>query len=92
MAMAVTSAGAALLFVACLMARSLADMNWDDITETTSALVTAIAMPLTYSIADGIGLGFICYAAIKLLAGRIHECPAAVLVVAAVFGLKFAFL
>jgi len=86
------AAGAALLFVACLMARSLADMDWDDITETTPALVTAIAMPLTYSIADGIGLGFICYAAIKLLAGRLRECPAAVLAVAAVFGLKFAFL
>jgi AGZA family xanthine/uracil permease-like MFS transporter len=86
------AAGSALLFVACLMARSLETMEWDDITETTPALVTALSMPLIYSIADGIGLGFICYALIKLIAGRASECPAAVYVVAVIFGLKFAFL
>ena len=86
------AAGSALLFVACLMARSLAALDWDDITETAPALVAAIGMPLTYSIADGIGLGFICHAAIKLLAGRARECPLAVQVVAAVFALKFLFL
>lgn len=86
------AAGSALLFVACLMARSLETMEWDDITETTPALVTALSMPLIYSIADGIGLGFICYALIKLIAGRGRECPAAVYVVAVIIGLKFAFL
>ena len=84
--------GAALLFVACIMVRSLADLEWDDITDTAPAIVAAISMPLSYSIADGIGFGFITYAAIKLLAGKGRECPAAVYVIAVIFALKFAFL
>lgn len=84
--------GAALLFVACLMVRSFADLDWDDITETAPAIVGAVSMPLSYSIADGIGIGFIAYALIKLLAGRASECPAAVYVIAVVFALKFGFL
>jgi AGZA family xanthine/uracil permease-like MFS transporter len=51
----------ALLFVACLMARSLADIDWQDVTESAPAVVAAIAMPLSFSIAEGIGLGFITY-------------------------------
>ncbi len=82
----------ALLFVACLMARSLADLDWADITESTPAVVAALAMPLTYSIAEGIGLGFICYAIIKVLSGRATECPLAVYLIAAVFALKYAYL
>lgn len=84
--------GAALLFVACIMARALEHLAWHDITESAPAIVTAIAVPLTYSIADGIGLGFITYAAIKLLSGRPGECPAAVYAIALVFVLKFGFL
>jgi AGZA family xanthine/uracil permease-like MFS transporter len=84
--------GAALLFVACLMIRSFADLDWDDITETAPAIVGAVCMPLSYSIADGIGIGFITYALIKLLAGRATECPAAVYVIAIIFALKFTFL
>ncbi|MDB5396588.1 MAG: purP [Rhodospirillales bacterium] len=63
----------ALLFVACLMVRSLTEISWDDATEYAPALVTALAMPLTFSIANGIALGFIAYAGIKLLAGRPRE-------------------
>jgi AGZA family xanthine/uracil permease-like MFS transporter len=82
----------ALLFVACLMARGLAEIDWEDATEYAPAVLTALAMPLTFSIADGIGLGFIAYALVKILAGRVSECSAAVLVIAAAFVLKFAFL
>lgn len=82
----------ALLFVACLMARSLADLDWDDHTESAPAVIAAIAMPLGYSIADGIGLGFISYAAIKIASGRFRECPPVVYVIGAVFVVKFAFL
>ena len=60
----------ALLFVACLMTRGLAEIDWEDPTEYVPAVVTAIAMPLTYSIANGIAFGFITYAAVKLLAGN----------------------
>ncbi|WP_419949882.1 NCS2 family permease [Candidatus Palauibacter sp.] len=83
---------AAILYVACLMARALKDVEWDDITESAAAVVTAIGIPLTYSIADGIGLGFITYVAIKVLAGRWRECPPMLLVVALVFAAKFVWL
>lgn len=83
---------AALLFVACLMARSLADIDWGDITESAPAVVAAIAMPLTFSIAEGIGLGFICYVLIKLISGRASDCSLAAWAIAAIFALKYLFL
>ncbi len=79
----------ALLFVAALMARGLAEIEWDDVTEYAPAVITAIGMPLTFSIATGIGFGFISYAAIKLLSGRWREIGPAVLVIAALFIVKF---
>ncbi len=57
------ASAAALLFVACVMASLLANMDWEDITESAPAVIAAITMPLTYSIATGIGLGFITYVA-----------------------------
>lgn len=78
----------ALVFVACLMARSLVDIAWDDITETVPAVVTALAIPLTFSIATGIGLGVMAYAAIKILAGRPREANGAVLIIALAFAVK----
>ena len=83
---------AALLFVACIMTRSLADIDWSDITESAPAVVTAVAMPLSFSIADGIGLGFICYILIKLSSGNARDCSIAAYVIAAIFALKYAFL
>jgi adenine/guanine/hypoxanthine permease len=47
-------------------------------------------MPLTYSIATGIGLGFITYALAKILAGKFADAKPAVLVLAAIFAIKFA--
>jgi AGZA family xanthine/uracil permease-like MFS transporter len=84
------ASAAALLYVACVMARGLADMAWDDVTEYAPAVVTAIAMPLTYSIATGIGLGFITYAVIKILAGSFSDAKPAVMLLALVFAVKFA--
>jgi AGZA family xanthine/uracil permease-like MFS transporter len=81
---------AALLYVACIMARGLAEIDWDDITESAPAVVAAVSMPLTYSIATGIGLGFITYALAKLFAGKFADAKPAVLVLAAIFALKFA--
>ena len=81
---------AALLYVACVMARGLAEIDWDDITEYAPAVVTAITMPLTYSIATGIGLGFITYALAKLISGRAKEASPAVMVLAVLFAIKFA--
>jgi AGZA family xanthine/uracil permease-like MFS transporter len=81
---------AALFFVACVMARSLAEVDWEDITEYAPAVVTAVTMPLTYSIATGIGLGFITYAVVKVISGKIKDASPAVLVLAVLFAIKFA--
>jgi adenine/guanine/hypoxanthine permease len=81
---------AALLYVAVVMARGLAEVEWDDLTETAPAVVTAVAMPLTYSIATGIGLGFITYALCKLVSGKISEAKPVVLAMAVLFAIKFA--
>ncbi|WAJ36777.1 NCS2 family permease [Pseudomonas sp. GOM7] len=63
----------ALLFVAVLMASGMAEIEWDDITVAAPVVVTALAMPLTYSIATGIAFGFITWVAAKTLAGRFRE-------------------
>ena len=81
----------ALIFVACLMAASLGAIKWDDATEYIPALITALLMPLSYSIATGIGLGFIAYVMLKAFAGRFREINAAVAVIAAAFLLKLIF-
>ena len=84
------ASSAALLYVACVMARGLAEIDWEDITEYAPAVVTAITMPLTYSIATGIGLGFITYVLAKLVAGKPQEAKPAVIVLAVLFAVNFA--
>ncbi len=80
----------AIVFVACIMARGIAELDWDDVTEYAPAMITALAMPLTFSIATGIGLGFIAYVAIKLLCGRLADISAAMWLVGAIFVIYFA--
>jgi len=80
----------ALVFVACLMASALRDIAWDDATDAVPAVITAIAMPLTFSIATGIGLGFIVFVVVKLLAGRVREIAGAAWVIAALSAWRFA--
>jgi AGZA family xanthine/uracil permease-like MFS transporter len=84
------ASAAALLYVACVMAHGLAELDWEDVTEYGPAVIAAITMPLTYSIATGIGLGFITYALCKLIAGKVAEASPAVLVLALLFAVKFA--
>lgn len=84
------ASAAALLYVACAMARGLAEIDWEDITEYAPAVVCAISMPLTYSIATGIGLGFITYALAKLVSGKPRESSPAVIALAFLFAIKFA--
>ena len=82
----------ALFFVACLMARGLAELDWEDVTEYVPGVVTAISMPLTFSIAHGIAFGFISYAGIKVAAGRFQDVSPVVAVLAVLFIVKFAIL
>lgn len=76
---------AALLFVGCLMIKSFTHFNWDDMTETIPSVITAIMIPLTFSIADGIGLGFISYVIIKLLTGKIKSVHPMLIIWALIF-------
>jgi AGZA family xanthine/uracil permease-like MFS transporter len=78
----------ALFFVACLMLRELAEINWSETTESIPAVVTALVMPFTYSIANGLALGFISYAGLKLLTGKYREVSAMIWCVAGVFLFK----
>ncbi|MGY2047405.1 NCS2 family permease [Methylobacterium sp. JK268] len=78
----------ALFYVACLMLRDLVDLDWDDITEVIPACVTALLMPFTSSIANGVSFGFLTYAALKLLTGRGREVKPIVWGIAALFLFK----
>jgi adenine/guanine/hypoxanthine permease len=79
----------ALLYVACLMTRGLVEVEWDDITESAPAVITAIAMPFTFSIAEGIAFGFISYTGIKLVAGKAGDIHPAVAILAVLFVIKY---
>jgi len=74
--------GAALVFVATHFMRNMLDIDWDDVTEYAPAVLAAILMPLTFSIANGIAIGFITYAVVKIASGRVSDANPAVLLVA----------
>jgi AGZA family xanthine/uracil permease-like MFS transporter len=81
---------AALLYVACVMAQGLTEIDWNDTTEYVPGVVTAIAMPLTFSIAAGIGLGMITYVLIKLFSGKFRQVSWPVIGLAVAFCVFFA--
>ncbi|HEX7749382.1 MAG TPA: NCS2 family permease [Bordetella sp.] len=80
----------ALLYVAGLMMRELVEINWNEVTEAAPAALTALIMPFTYSIANGLAFGFISYAVLKACTGRIREVHAATWLVSALFIIRFA--
>ncbi|ARJ43187.1 guanine permease [Pantoea alhagi] len=82
----------ALLFIAVLMTAGLAEIDWKDITTAAPVTVTALTMPLTYSIANGIAFGFITWTLVKLLSGRRHELNAALVVLSLLFVIKLGWL
>ena len=79
------------MYVAGLMLREIAEINWDDMTEAAPAAITAITMPFTYSIANGLAFGFISYVLIKLLTGKVRSIHPATAIVAILFIIKYAF-
>ncbi|AUX86949.1 guanine permease [Acinetobacter sp. ACNIH2] len=81
----------ALLFVGVLMIQGITHIEWDDITEAVPAFLTIVFMPFSYSIADGIAMGFISYALIKLCTGKASTVPYMVWIVAVLWAIKFAF-
>ena len=82
----------ALFFVACLMLRDLTELDWDDTTEVIPAAVTALVMPFTYSIANGLAFGFITYAVLKLFTGKAKEVHKMVWAIGSLFLFKFVYI
>jgi AGZA family xanthine/uracil permease-like MFS transporter len=80
----------ALLYVAGLMMKELAEIDWSDVTEATPAAIMALVMPFTYSIANGVAFGFISYVALKTTTGKIAAIHPATWLVAILFILKYA--
>lgn len=81
----------ALLYVATLMLTSLQHIEWDDVLQAVPVAVVLIMMPLTFSIADGIGMGFISYALLCVLTGKVERTTLSVWVLALIFLAKFIF-
>jgi AGZA family xanthine/uracil permease-like MFS transporter len=80
----------ALIYVAGLMLRELVHLDWSDVTEAMPACLAALGMPFTYSIANGLALGFVSHALLKLGTGRWRGVHVATWVVAALFVLRYA--
>ncbi|MGB9605682.1 MAG: NCS2 family permease, partial [Bryobacteraceae bacterium] len=82
----------ALIVVGSLMAGTVAEIRWSDPLVAVPAFLTMITIPLTSSIANGIAIGFIAFAALKTLRGRYREVHWLVYLLAALFVLRFAYL
>ena len=82
----------AIFYVAVLMLFTLREIDWDDLTEASPVAVVLLLTPLTFSIADGIALGFITYTIAKLVSGRYKEVSPAVWVLTAILLAKLVFL
>ncbi|WP_416976422.1 NCS2 family permease [Streptomyces sp. T028] len=68
-----------------ILANSVKEIDWADYTIAVPAFITMVMMPFTYSITNGIGMGFITFVLLRLVAGRSRDIPAPMYVVAAVF-------
>ncbi|MCP8688523.1 NCS2 family permease [Marinobacterium sedimentorum] len=82
----------ALIYVAMLMMGGLSQIEWEDQTDMIPAIVTVVMMPLTFSIANGIALGFVTYTVMKVCTGQQSKISAAMYVLCAIFVAKFIFL
>lgn len=82
----------ALIYVAILMLLGMEKLDWNDMTELLPALVTIIMIPLSFSIANGIALGFISYVLVKCCTGKVEHVTAGAWVLAIIFVAKFSFL
>ncbi|EAQ8461423.1 NCS2 family permease [Salmonella enterica] len=86
------AAAGALIYVGVLMTSSLARVNWQDLTESVPAFITAAMMPFSFSITEGIALGFISYCVMKIGTGRLRDLSPCVVIVALLFVLKIVFI
>tara|TARA_A100000164_G_scaffold12861_1_gene10719 strand:+ start:96 stop:1469 length:1374 start_codon:yes stop_codon:yes gene_type:complete len=63
----------ALVFIATYFMRNIIDIDWDDVSEYAPAVLAAVVMPFTFSIANGIAIGFLAYLVIKVLSGKLSD-------------------
>lgn len=82
----------ALIFVGFLMLSAIVNINFDDLTEAVPAYLCLIAMPLMYSIAEGIAIGVISYVIINLVCGKAKKITPLMYVLAVLFICKYIFL
>ena len=82
----------ALVYVAILMLSGMERLNWQDSSELLPALIIIIMIPLTFSIANGIAIGFIAYIAIKIFTGKLKSISSGAWFLGLVFLSKFIFL
>ena len=79
----------ALIIVGVLMAGNVRLIRWDDPAESIPSFLTILLMPLTYSIAEGLAIGFITYPLIKAFQGKAHEISLGIWILAGIFVLRF---
>jgi len=84
------AAGPALVVVGFLIMTQVRDIDWDDWSVAIPAFLTIILMPFTYSIANGIGAGFVSFVVLRLAVGRVREIHPLLWAIAAAFVLYFA--
>ena len=82
----------AIFYVAVLMMATLKDIDWSDLTEAAPVVVVLLFTPLTYSIADGIALGFITFTAVKAISGKFADISIAVWILTLILLGKIIFL
>ncbi|SHF38506.1 putative MFS transporter, AGZA family, xanthine/uracil permease [Mariniphaga anaerophila] len=80
---------AALVLVGFFMMSPILKIDFEDFTEAIPAFITILVMPLTYSIAEGIVFGMLSYVLLKLLTGKVKDVSVVMIVLAALFILKF---
>ncbi|MGZ3116205.1 NCS2 family permease [Streptomyces sp. H62] len=72
-----------------ILAGSIREIDWSDFTIAVPAFVTMLMMPFSYSITNGIGMGFITFSVLRLAAGRGREVPVTMYAVSAVFAFYY---
>ena len=82
----------ALIYVAILMMSGMEKLNWSDSSELLPALIIIVMIPLTFSIANGIALGFISYVVLKIASGQFKKISSGAWFLTMIFLSKFLFL
>lgn len=81
-----------LVIVGAMMLAEVVEIRWGDMAEAIPAFLTIFMIPLTYSIAEGLSIGFISYPVVKLFQGKAHEVPVGTWIIAGIFVARFVFM